>query len=223
MKRSPASIAECRKLRFKVKAGPVLLAKRHAEGRKIEGMAQFNCVHVREERARRGDKPVEWWLLTTAPVTTLEEALNVARNYTTRWRVEEFHRAWKSGVCNVERSQLRSANAFMRWATIGAAVAARAERLKTTSRTTPHVSALTELTQYEIDAAIILSKTKRFVPGDALTLEEAVGLIAGIGGYTGKSSGGPPGVRVISRALDRVLAAAAALEGAAAFAANTKK
>ena len=64
----------------------------------------------------------------------------------------------------------------------------------------------------EVDAAILLSRTKRFAVGDELTLAQAVGLIAQIGGYTGKSSGGPPGATVISRGLHDVLVAANAIE-----------
>jgi hypothetical protein len=168
----------------------------------------FFVVRARELDPPSGVEPINWTLLTTYPVDSLDDALLVVRAYTSRWRVEDFHLAWKSGVCDIETSQLRSANAFMRWATIAAAVAARAERLKTLSRASPDAPALSELTVHEIDAAILLSETKRFKVGEVLTLEQAVRLIADIGGYTGKSSGGPPGTRVIQRGLDRVLPAA---------------
>lgn len=171
----------------------------------------LHCVHVREQRASPQGERLEWFLLTTVPVRTLSAAHRVIAAYSRRWRVEEFHRAWKSGVCCIEDSQLRSADAFKRWATIGAAVAARAERLKHESRNSPNVAAATELTRDEIDAAILLSETKQHVMGDELTLAQAVALIADVGGYVGKSSGGPPGVRVIQRGLDRVLPAATAI------------
>lgn len=170
------------------------------------------CVHVRERRPPRDVKRLEWFLLTTFPVTSAEEASRVVRNYAYRWRIEEFHRAWKSGVCQVEHSQLRSADAFKRWATIAAAVAARAERLKSRSRNEPDAPATVELSRAEIDAAILLTEKSRFARGDDLTLAQAVRLIADIGGYTGKSSGGPPGGRVIQRGLDRVLPVATVLE-----------
>jgi len=172
----------------------------------------FNVVRARECKPPPGVEPIDWTLITTHPVDCLEDALRVVSAYTTRWRVEDFHLAWKSGVCDVESSQLRSPNAFMRWATIAAAVAARAERLKTLSRSQPDAPALSELSAHEVVAAIVLSETQRFKVGDVLTLEQAVRLIADIGGYTGKSSGGPPGARVIQRGLDRVLPAARVLE-----------
>jgi hypothetical protein len=171
----------------------------------------YFLVRVHELRAPRGIAPIDWTLLTTVAVRDFDDAMRVVRAYTRRWRVEDFHHAWKTGVCDIESSQLRSLPAFRRWATISAAVAARAERLKTTSRATPDVPALTELSRDEVDAAILLSRTKRFSKGDDLTLEQAVRLIADIGGYTGKSSGGPPGVKVILRGLDRVVVGASAI------------
>jgi hypothetical protein len=198
--------------RLLVRARRLDLAISSSNGRRLTTLS-LSCVHVREARARRGAAPIEWWLLTTAPVADFRDAVEVAQNYTQRWRVEELHKAWKSGVCNIEKSQLRSARAFMRWSTIAAAVAARAERLKTASRTAPHDDALVELSRAELDAAILLSHSRKHTVGAHLTLGEAVMLIANIGGYTGKSSGGPPGAQVIARGLQRVAAGAAVLEG----------
>jgi hypothetical protein len=163
------------------------------------------------ERTRRRDG-LEWILLTTYPVQNAEDAALVVRGYMLRWRVEDFHHTWKSGACDIERSQLRTARNFCRWATIQAAVAARIETLKHLSRETPDIDATAHLSQAEIDAAIILSNTNKHQPGDLLTLQQAVWLIASVGGYTGKSSGGPPGTITIRRGLDRVTAAAVAIE-----------
>jgi hypothetical protein len=159
----------------------------------------FWAVYVKELGFCK--EPVEWMLWTTYPVKTYGDALRVIRNYTLRWRVEDFHRAWKSGVCNIESSQLRSVAALQRWGAMTAAVAARAEHLKHISRTEPDAPAIRELTQDEIDAAVILSETKKHSPGSQLSLQEAVLLVAQVGGYTGKSSGGPPGAIVIARGL----------------------
>jgi hypothetical protein len=173
-------------------------------------LVDITAVYI-VERGHRADR-LEWCLLTTYPVKTLADAKLVIRGYTQRWRVEDFHRAWKSGACNIERSQLRSPDAFCRWATILAAVAARIEQLKHLSRTSPDTPATDHLTRAELDAAIVLSETRKFAPGDSMTLREAVELIAQAGGYTGKSSGGPPGTITITRGFREVSAAAAVIE-----------
>jgi hypothetical protein len=92
-----------------------------------------------------------------------------------------------------------------------AAVAARAESLKHLSRTNPDGPALSVLSQDEIDAAILLSRTTKHKRGDVLTIGAAVALIAQLGGYTGKSSGGPPGTTVLTRGLHDVVVAWRAL------------
>lgn len=176
------------------------------------GPTHLTTMRVVEARERNGGKRrVLWRLLTTLPVTTFVEARAVITAYTRRWRIEEFHLAWKSGACGIERSWLRQREHFFKWATLLSAVAARLERIRLLSRTEPARSALDEFTQDEIDAAIALRKPKGVALGAQPTLGEMTRWIADVGGYTGKSSGGPPGIRVITRGFDRVEAAALAI------------
>jgi hypothetical protein len=159
---------------------------------------RLNVVVAKEMRSH---KPLHWVLLTTEPVDSFEAAHAVVEGYATRWRVEEFHRAWKSGVCNVEDTQLRSRDGLIKWATILAAVAARASRLTYLAREKPESPAIDELSREEIDATIALRQPKGIKLGAKPTLSQVVLWIADLGGYTGKSSGGPPGPTVIARGL----------------------
>ena len=168
-------------------------------------------MQVVEARERRATKGVLWRLLTTAPVENLRDAMAVITGYTRRWRIEEFHLAWKSGACGIEQSWMRRREHFFKWATIASAVAARLERIKLLSREEPAQPALSEFSRDEIDATIALRKPKGVPFGAEPTLGEVTRWIADLGGYTGKSSGGPPGIRVLTRGFDRVLAAAIAV------------
>jgi len=172
---------------------------------------EINAVLAREVRGPQG-RALSWMLLTTEPINTFSAVIEVVRAYGLRWRIEEVHRAWKRGGCNVEDSQLRSREGIIKWATIHCAVATRAVRLAQLARERPTVPASEEFVQAEIDAAIVLKKRTKLRPGDHLSLAEAVTLIAELGGYTGKSSGGPPGPTVIARGLERVAIAAEVLE-----------
>ncbi len=169
-------------------------------------------VHIRETSPPQGCERLEWFLETTHPVETKSDALKVAQAYCLRWRIEEFHKTWKSGACNIETSQLRSPQTFKRWATLHAAVAARIERFKHISRNAPGTSALEIASRSEIDAAILLTSNCKWKPGAELNAGQFVLLVANLGGYTGKSSGGPPGSIVIKRGFDDVLAASRAIE-----------
>jgi hypothetical protein len=175
------------------------------------------AVWAREVRtAPHRENPVDWLLLTSEPVVTLQQARQVIFGYTQRWRIEDFHKSWKSGLCNVEDTQLRAKDHVIRWATLLSAVALRIERLKHLSRTEPELPASVELTHHEIQALIHLKrldkKRNETIPAAMPTLAKAVLWIAELGGYTGKSSGGPPGSITLRRGLDRLRPAARILK-----------
>lgn len=201
---------------------------------KTSSTLSVNVVWAKETgTAPRGERPLDWMLLSNAPAGTAEEALAVVRSYQVRWRIEDFHKTWKSGRCNVEDTQLHSMRAATIFAVMHAAVAARAERLKHMGRTTPELPASAELTQAERKAVAVLAhevlnaplapggrRQTTLVPPDpeTMTIGEAVAWIARLGGYTGKSSGGPPGATVIGRGLEDVLVAARVLTAVDALA-----
>jgi len=174
---------------------------------------RFYAVMAREEgTAPGGERPIEWLLLTTRQIRDVADARAVIDGYAQRWVIEEFHRTWKSGACNVETTQLRACDHILRWATILAAVATRIQRLTKLARTEPELPATVELSRAEIDAIIITKKKSKYRQGETPTIAEAVTWVAEIGGYTGKSSGGPPGATVISRGLNRIQLLAEYLE-----------
>lgn len=173
---------------------------------------ELNAVWAREVAGPK-DSSLSWMLLTTEPIEAFAQVLEIVQAYTLRWRIEEMHRVWKRGGCNVEDTQLRSREAIIKWATLHAAVATRAVRLAQLARTQPDVSASEEFSRTEIDAAIALRRKRtKYQIGDVPPLAELVRLIADIGGYTGRSSGGPPGPTVIARGLQRLGIAAEVLE-----------
>ncbi len=159
-----------------------------------------------------GEEPIEWLLLTSYPVRTMDDAQLVLLGYSQRWRIEEFHRVWKTGACRVEDTQLRDRAAIIRWATILASVAVRILRLTYLARAAPEAPSTSELTQAEVDAVIVLKKQRTsYRRGDIPPLGQIVTWLAELGGYTGRSSGGPPGPLVITRGLERIQSLATAL------------
>jgi hypothetical protein len=163
-----------------------------------------------------GEKPLDWLLLTNHAARTLAEAQQVLDAYATRWRIEEVHRTWKNGGCHVEATQLRSEAAVKKWATLLFTVAARTERLKTLARSSPGQPASVELSPHEVQALLLLKgrqkKRTEIIPDAMPSIGQAVRWLADLGGYTGKSSGGPPGSVTIGRGLARVLIAAEVLK-----------
>ena len=167
----------------------------------------LTAVWFRELNADGGE-PLDWLLYTNVPVTNAEQASEIVDSYRVRWRIEEFHRTWKQGECNVEDAQLRSKEAVVKWATILAAVATRIERLKYLSRNKPDQPASTELAPLEIEALKLDQRQRR--PGskkrklpEIPTIYEATHWIAELGGWIGMANG-PPGAATIARGLERL-------------------
>lgn len=168
----------------------------------------FRAVLARESRTTPHDEePIEWLLLTNRPVDTFDDALAVIQGYAQRWKIEQFHRTWKS-TCRVEDTQLRSIDAILRWATLLASVAMRIDRLRDLAQNSPNEPATVELAPYEIEALIWVRATKEAPSTEMPTIRQAVYWIAQLGGYTGKSSGGPPGSATLGRGLQRLESAA---------------
>lgn len=88
----------------------------------------LNVVHAKEVT----DDPntaLEWILLTTEDITTFTKARQIARYYELRWRIEDFHKAWKSGT-NVEKLRLQAVNNLEKMLVILSFVAIRLLQLK---------------------------------------------------------------------------------------------
>lgn len=179
---------------------------------------EMGVVDIREVGNRR--QRLHWVLLTNAPIATRADVDRVVDSYVARWRVEEFHRTWKSGGCDVERTQLRSAEGIRKWAILLATVASRTERLRYLSRTHPDAPATLELSENEI-LALILAKRRiknsvEQVPDEVPTMRTATRWIGDLGGYAGHYKGYEPGSITLSRGLTKLAIWVQAVEAALA-------
>lgn len=93
------------------------------------GGLKVNAVLVREQSPPKGTTALEWMLLTTEPVVTLEQALVVVGYYETRWMIEVFHKVWKSG-CRMGERPFQTLDNLERMMTVTAHVAVRLLQLK---------------------------------------------------------------------------------------------
>ena len=116
-----------RTARLSVRAGTVTLRAPQRDRRL--GPLEVNAVLAQELNAPQGEEPVCWLLLSSEPVDSFAAACEVLRYYTLRWRVEEFHKAWKSGA-GVEQRRMHSADNLERMAVVLAFVAVRLLQLR---------------------------------------------------------------------------------------------
>jgi hypothetical protein len=212
-KTTPARNAGRARLSIRACRVPILLAR---DGDVVE----LNAVYVSERS--NSDDAIRWVLLTTHPINSKKNALKVVEAYALRWRIEDFHRTWKNGLCRVEDTQLRSRSAIFKWATLLATVATRAMRLTHQARLTPDAPATSEFSPIELEALIAIRNPKKMPADGNITLALAVHWLAETGGYTGRWNG-PPGVTIIGRALNDLCVVARAFQNRDAASARAKK
>lgn len=198
-----------------VRVGRVELDVRH-DWRARRHNPTVNVVWVLEPRTPRGSSALDWMLYTSAPIDTPEQIQAVIKSYATRWRIEDFHKTWKSGYCGVEDTRLRSAEASKTWATLLATVATRVERLKHLARTEPEKPASIELSAIEIKAIKLLKVRQKsrveVIPKGMPSIALAVRWLADLGGYSGNNKAGPPGSITIGRGMAKLATAVEILE-----------
>jgi len=170
---------------------------------------ELTAVRVREIAAPEDGTPALMWTLwVNAEVADAAAAEAVVRAYAQRWRVEEFHKMWKSGAMQVEEIQVRSVENVERIARMAALVACRLLRVTHLARTRPDAEASSEFSRAELAVMKVMdprSKRQKPRPERIGSMAWAVAVIADMGGYTGKSSGGPPGPLVLARGLERMV------------------
>lgn len=173
--------------------------------RKKENLASptLNALLIREQSSDDGVEPIEWMLLTTLPVTTLEEALQLLTWYTCRWRIERYHYTLKSG-CQVEKLQLETGDRLMRALAVYSIVALRLLSLTYQARQTSNVPCTVALSDSEWSALYATTHKTTILPKSPPDLQTAVLWIAKLGGFLGRKGDGQPGVKVLWRGFRRL-------------------
>ena len=107
-----------------------------------------NVIQAFEACSIHKDRQLFWRLYTTEPIDTKEQLDFILRGYELRWRVEDFHKSWKTG-CKVEALRLRHADNIQRAASILAFVAVRLLRLREQTERHPKAPCTNLLEQSE--------------------------------------------------------------------------
>jgi hypothetical protein len=175
---------------------------RAPKGKPRLGPARMWAVTATETHTAAGVEPVEWMLLTTLPVETVEQAIEKLTWYTRRWGIEIFHRVLKTG-CRIETRQLAGADRLEACLAIDMVVAWRIFHLNKLGRETPDVPCTVFFEEHEWQA-LVLYVTRKPLPPTPPTLREALRMTAGIGGFLGRKGDGEPGAETLWRGLQRL-------------------
>jgi hypothetical protein len=148
------------------------------------------AVWAREVDPPAGLKePIDWLLLTSLPVRTLDEAMEVIRYYEKRWLIEEWHKALKTG-CQVERRQLKTGGALEALAALLSVVAVRLLQLKEVGRRQPDRAAVELIPAEYVE---LVRRARGRLGGREWTVRDFFRGVAGLGGFLGRKGDGEPG------------------------------
>jgi hypothetical protein len=162
----------------------------------------INAVHCIEIDTPEGEKPIEWLLLTTYPVTDKEAAYQIVKWYLCRWQIEIFFKILKSG-CRVEELQFSSFQATLNCISIYSIIAWRILYMTMEGRQNPDINCEAIFERSEWQAAYSIGKGE-IPPETPPSLNEIIKLISEFGGHLGRKSDKPPGPKIMWVGMQRL-------------------
>jgi IS4 transposase len=162
---------------------------------------KLNVVRVFELDTPVGSEPVEWRLVTTEPIDTVEQVLAIVDFYRKRWVIEEFFKALKTG-CAVEKRQLESLAGLLSMLALFIPAAWNLLRLRVLARDAAETPADQILTPTQL-AILRTFPRARIRLGACPTVRNALLAIAALGGHLARN--GEPGWITLHRGYDELL------------------
>jgi hypothetical protein len=190
-----------RQAEVEVRAVRVTLRPPRRPGQQLPAVS-VNVVLVRESNPPEGDVPVEWVLLTSLPIDTVEQVRQVIAYYCVRWMVEVFFRTLKSG-CRAEQRRFEHIDRQLRCLAVYLIVAWRTLYICRLGRACPEMSceAIFEPGEWKSVYRVVQNESP---PRRPPPLGDLVRMIAQLGGYVDRPRRDPPGPQTVWQGLQRM-------------------
>jgi hypothetical protein len=184
---------------FAIRGGPILLLPPHAKhGHHGNDPLALYVVYVAEvSPPPKGEKPINWMLLTNEPVHNLEDAWRVVEWYERRWIVEEYHKAMKTG-CRIEDLQFTAVERLQPAIVLLSGVALTLLNLRDASRR-PDASTRRAVTLFASEYVEVLSFWRYGKLQSDLTIHDFFFALARLGGHQNRKRDHRPGWLVLWR------------------------
>jgi hypothetical protein len=206
--RVPKTSCETRKRRVarkrrtaevQVRAASVTL---HSPKRSLPAVT-LNVVLVSEPDPPAGEVAVEWILVTTLPIESIEEVQQILRYYYVRWMIEVLFRTWKSG-CRVEQRRFEHLDRLLPCLAVYWIVAWRVLMLCRLGRSCPDMDCEVLFEPAEWQSVWVVTQ-QGLVPKKPPTLGVVMRLVAQLGGYVNRPNrADPPGPQTLWLGLQRM-------------------
>jgi hypothetical protein len=158
-----------------------------------------HVVDVWEATPPAGEEPVTWRLMTTEPIDTVTQILQIVDWYRARWVIEEYFKALKTG-CAYEKRQLESLDTLLVALALLAPIAWQLLLFRHLARHAPTAPATAVLSRQQL--RVLRAAPQAVALSAAPTLEDALRAVARLGGHLRQN--GPPGWLVLGRGMQKL-------------------
>jgi hypothetical protein len=192
-----------RQATVEVRAGTVTIKAPYG-GRHAVPSVVVNVVFVQELNPPEGENPIEWILLTTLAISTVENVRSVIDYYTVRWMIEIYFRTLKSG-CRIEERRFETLPRMLVCTAIYMIVAWRTLYVCRLGRSCPDIDCDVIFEPSEWQSVWSVTHRGTPLPTKPPPLSMMVRLIACMGGYVDRPNRpDPPGVETVWKGLQRM-------------------
>lgn len=182
---------------FELKYAEVVLKVESVD--EIARTEKLFAVQINETRKKPGKKKISWTLLTTLPVQSYEEAIEIIHHYKVRWRIEVFHKTQKS-VCQIENAKFRTGDRLKNYLFLQSLVAFAVFRLKYLLMSATEEPAANYFEPSLIE--ILIKNASTYKAAKIVTVKDFVFMLANIEGYKTFKLESPPGIIVLGKAIN---------------------
>lgn len=177
--------AKKRKAKLKISFSKVTLEKiQQKDSEPIE----CNIVYICEIDTPKKEEPIKWLLLTSLDVNSFEDAQKIAKYYSYRWTIEEYHKCLKTGF-RLEQTQLKTLAGIENLLGFISVSSIKLLQLRDIVRKDPNANAKKYVNQEDID----IIKTYYQIKDKEITIDRFLRGIAQLGGFLNRKNDGNPG------------------------------
>jgi hypothetical protein len=163
----------------------------------------LTVLHAHERGTPQGRDPVNWKLITDLPITSRQQAIEKLKWYAMRWKIETFHKILKSGA-RAEEAKLRAASRLVNLIAVLCILSWRVFWMTMMNRVEPQANPRIAMTETEMQLLSYAVKNKEHASTLPATLNDALLLLARLGGYLARAHDPPPGNLILWRGLARL-------------------
>lgn len=186
---------------LQIRWGAITLARRQYSDSHTPTLSLW-AVHVFEPDPPPGDVRIEWMLVTSDPVQSVDDATDVVDHYRARWLIEDYFKALKTG-CAFEKRQLTTFAGLVRALALFIPMAWRLLILRHLGRADSPLPVRRCLDREQLRLLRKLLDRRRYRLPTRPTVREVMLGIAALGGHI--ANNGSPGWIVLGRGLTRLL------------------